>query len=165
MPGLAAIASGKVVGMLTAGTGINTSLAAMTDAESRGLAPVAESQVTAQNMAIELAERASEMRYPAVNVYCERMVNKLREKFRAFSGTMQMAIEVRFSQDRLEGIERKVQQYAEALTQVLERNRGDWGEGMFYTGGYEVTFGAVKRGGKNFVQVAKVAFEVEVSRS
>ena len=76
-----------------------------------------------------------------------------------------MAVEVRVSQDRLEGIEGKLQSYAEAVTQVLDRSRGDWSEGMFYTGGYEVAFGPVKRGGKNFVQVAKVAFEVEVSRS
>ena len=165
MPGLAAVASGKVLTMLTGGTGVNASLAAFTDAESRGLAPIILDAVTAQNTAIELAERSGTVQYPAVNVYCERMVNKLREKFRRFSGSMQMAMEVRVSQDRLEGIERKLQDYAEALTEVLDRNRGDWGEGMFYTGGYEVTFGAVKRGGKNFVQTAKVAFEVEVSRS
>jgi len=36
---------------------------------------------------------------------------------------------------------------------------------MFYGGGYEVAFAAVKNGGKNFIQVAKVTFEIGVSRS
>jgi hypothetical protein len=58
-----------------------------------------------------------------------------------------------------------LQLYVDAVTRVLDRSRGDWSEGMYYTGGYEVTFGAVKRGGKNFVQTAKVAFEVGVSRN
>ena len=35
---------------------------------------------------------------------------------------------------------------------------------MLYNGEYEVSFGAAKHGGKNFIQVAKVAFEIQVSR-
>jgi hypothetical protein len=51
------------------------------------------------------------------------------------------------------------------LTQVLDGNRGDWGSGMYYAGGYQVAFGAVKHGGKNYIQVAKVTFEIGVSIS
>ena len=47
--------------------------------------------------------------------------------------------------------------------QVLDFSRGDWGDGMYYAGGYQVTFGSVKHGGKNFVQSAKVIFEIGVS--
>ena len=36
------------------------------------------------------------------------------------------------------------------MTKALSASRGDWGDGMFYTGGYEVSFGRVKQGGKNF---------------
>ena len=38
-------------------------------------------------------------------MYCEKIVNDLTEKFRTFSGTVQMAIELRHSQDRLEGLQ------------------------------------------------------------
>jgi hypothetical protein len=34
---------------------------------------------------------------------------------------------------------------------------------MFYTGGYEVQFGAVKKGGKHFLQIAKVQFDLNIS--
>jgi len=35
---------------------------------------------------------------------------------------------------------------------------------MFYSGQYQVTYGPVKQGGKNFTQVAKVTFEIGVSK-
>ena len=78
-------------------------------------------------------------------------------------GKAVMAIEVRVSQDRLDGIEEQAQMYLDAVTQVLDQNRGDWGEGMYYAGGYEATFAPVKHGGRNFIQSAKVTFEVAVS--
>lgn len=34
---------------------------------------------------------------------------------------------------------------------------------MFYAGGYKVEFGPVKRGGRNFIQAAKITFELDVS--
>jgi hypothetical protein len=53
--------------------------------------------------------------------------------------------------------------YTDAATKVLDTNRGDWGDGMFYSGGYEVAFVATKRGGRNFLQVAKITLEIGVS--
>lgn len=165
MTGVADSATGKTLELLSAQVGMNAQLAAITDGTGAVLAEVGAKQMMAQNVAIELAERSSEVQYPAVHVYCERLSNSQREKFRTFSGKAQMAVEVRYSQDRLEGIEGRVRGYADAVARVLEGNLGDWGDGMFYGGGYEVAFGAVKRGGRNFVQVARVTFEVEVSRS
>ena len=50
-----------------------------------------------------------------------------------------------------------------AITQVLDNSRGDWGDGVFFAGGYEVAFGGIKHGGRNFLQIAKVAFVLEIS--
>ncbi len=120
-------------------------------------------QVVAQNVALELAERSTDVQYPAVQVYCERLRNELTERFRTFSGKASLAIEVRYSQDRLEGLDQRVQSYAEAIAQVLDANRGDWTGGLYYAGGYEIAFGPVKRGGRNFVQTGKITFELGVS--
>jgi hypothetical protein len=98
-----------------------------------------------------------------VCVYCNKIANLLREKFRAFSGDADMVIEARISQDRLDNIGTQVQLYADAITQVLDSNRGDWGNGVFYGGKYEVAFGGVKQGGLNFIQIAKVSFVLDVS--
>jgi hypothetical protein len=119
----------------------------------------------AQNAAADLTERASAVTYPATTVYCEKVVNDFREKFRSFSGRVQMAIEVRHSQDRLEGLESALEGQTDAVTAALAASRGDWGDGMYYAGGYEVSFGRAARGGKNFTQVAKVTFEIGVSRN
>jgi hypothetical protein len=155
----------QVMQLITGSSGVNSSLAALTQTDQALAGPLDVAQIRAQNVAADLAERASTVKYPTVNVYCEKVTNQLTEKFRTFSGTAQMTIEVRHSQDRLDGLQDSLQLYTDAVTQVLAASRGDWGNGMFYAGGYEASFGAVKQGGKNFMQVAKVTFGIGVSVS
>jgi len=119
--------------------------------------------VVNQNVSFELTERAQIVKYPAVYVYVDRVRNLLTEKFRTFSGKVRTVAEVRVSQDRIEGVEEQLRLYVEAVTQVLDANRGSWGEGAFFTGGYEVSIDPVRHGGKNFLQIAKVEFEVDMS--
>jgi len=162
---LGSAATAKVLSRITGPSGVNAGLAALTLGQSAFAGLVDSSQVRAQNVASQIAEHALEVKYPAVNVYCEKIVNDLKQKFQTFSGRVQMAIEVRQSQDRLEGMEDNLELYVDAAMQMLDGGRGDWGDGMYYAGGYEVAFGPVKQGGKNFMQVAKVTFEIGVNRN
>ncbi len=152
----------KLKGYLTAPAGLNANLAALTEP---GAAIAAAIQIVSQNAPPELADRAGAVQYPAVSVYCEKLVNDQREKFLSFSGTVALAIEVRHSQDQLDGIGDALEQYVDAVTQTLTASRGDWGGGMYFAGNYQVSYGPVKRGGKNFLQTAKVTFEVGASVS
>ena len=151
----------QVIGLLNGPGGVNWSVAT----GGAAIAPLSAGQVRAQNVAPDMDDRSNVMQYPAVNVYCEKIVNNLAEKFRTFSGNVQVAIELRHSQDRLDGLQDALETYTDAILQVLNVNRGDWGGGMFYGGAYQVAFGAVKRGGRNFFQAAKITFEIGVSRS
>jgi len=162
--GISGAVTSKVMQRITGPAGVNAGLAALTagEIESAGLIDV--SQVRAQNAAADVAERSLGVKYPAMQVYCERISNQLREKFRSFSGAVQMAMEIRHSQDRLEGLQDRLALYVDAATQTLQQSRGDWGDGMFYGGTYDVAFGPVKQGGRNFIQVAKVTFEIGVSK-
>jgi hypothetical protein len=90
-------------------------------------------------------------------------MNLLREKFRTFSGTAEMVIEFRTSQDQLDDMQPNLQSYVDAVTEVLDSNRGDWGDGVFFAGAYEVAFGGVKHGGRNFLQIGKISFVVQIS--
>ena len=153
----------QVVTLLSAPQGLNACVSTLALAENTTLAALAQNQILAQNASIEISERSTEVQYPAANIYCEKIVNQLKEKFRNFSGIAAMTIEVRVSQDRLQGIEDQLQSYVDAVTQVLDQNRGDWGEGMYFAGCYEAALGAVKHGGQNFIQVGKVSFDVGVS--
>jgi hypothetical protein len=163
MAGIGSQAAAKVVELLSSSSGVRANLGSRRDSGQGSETAAVHIPIRAQNVAADLAELGEMVRYPTIQVYCEKLVNSLTEKFRTFSGTVHMAAEVRNSQDRLQGLQEGLEQSADALTQVLDGNRGDWGSGMFYAGGYQVAYGAVKHGGKNYIQVAKVTFEIGVS--
>jgi hypothetical protein len=162
-PQLGSAASALVIQRLTGTSGVNASLATLTLSV---LPPLLDpAQIRTGNIAPELAERSNTVRYPAANIYCEKIVNSQVEKFRTFSGTMQMAIDLRHSEDRVDNVQAALETYADAVMGVLNTSSGDWGGGLFYGGGYQVAFGPVKHGGKNFIQTAKITFEIGVSIS
>ena len=151
-------ATTKVIARITGTGGINGSLGNLAESSFEA------AQVRTQNVAAELSEKATGAKYPTMHVYCEKVVNDQKEKFRSFSGRVRMVVELRHSQDRIDGLQDALETYADAATEALSAARGSWGDGMLYNGEYEVSFGAAKHGGKNFIQVAKVAFEIQVSR-
>ena len=161
---LGSLATSSVIQRLIAPSGMNSSLGALTEPDNLLASPLDSSHIRAQNVAAELAERSGSLKYPSLNIYCEKIANRQTEKFRSFSGDMQMAVEVRHSQDRLDGMGNALELYVDSVAQVLSQSLGDWGSGFFYAGGYEVALGPVKTGGKNFIQTAKISFQLDVSR-
>jgi hypothetical protein len=143
--------------------GVNVRLGAMEASDTSLSAPGVRS-ITALNANVEISEKTGHANYPALMVYCDRLSNSLKEKFRQFSGKAHAVVEVRYSQDRIEGIETATQVYVDAVCGLLDDSRGNWGSGLFYGGGYEVSYEPVGRGGKNFLQRARVGFEIEVSK-
>jgi hypothetical protein len=162
---IGSLITGQVIQLLTGASGVNSYLDGTLQGIGQPLAPLNSAQVRAQNVAPDIADQSTTMLFPAVNVYCEKIVNSLAEKFRSFSGNAQTTVELRHSQDRLDGLQDALENYVDAILQVLNANRGDWGNGMFYSGEYQAVFAAVKHGGRNFQQVAKITFEIGVSRS
>lgn len=154
----------KLIAILLGQTGMTAAAAQLGQRIGAVVTTIPEEQVAARNVSAEISERSVVVKYPTLNIYCERVTNSLREKFRTFSGKAEMTVEIRVSQDRIDGIERHLQRNVDLITEVLDSNRGDWGNGVFYTGSYEVVFGPVRQGGKNFLQHAKVSFEVDLSR-
>ncbi len=163
MAQLAHATTTRLAAMLGAPTGLPTSFSAISQRENVKLGELTPRHVLRQSVAADLAERTAGAQYPMFYVYCEKITNELREKFRTFSGRARLCVDVRVSHDRLEDLTRMLELHVEAVTNVLDSQRGDWGGGVFFAGGYEVTFGATKHGGKNFIQTAKVAFDVDVS--
>jgi hypothetical protein len=150
-------------GLLTSDLGLDYQL--MAGMEDDGLSFRGDTHsIAIQNVAPDIAERTQAMRYPAIYLYCDKLTNSLTEKFAAFSGKCRLVIEVRCSQDKMEGIERTLERYVDAVCQVLSDARGAWQGGGFYAGAYEVVYSTLKHGGKNFLQTAKISFEVEVSK-
>jgi hypothetical protein len=143
--------------------GLGPVIAEIAEASGIEMAGIGAAQIVAQHVPVELLERSRVVPYPVVQVYADRVRNVLTEKFRSFSGKVRAVVEVRVSQDRLEWLEDRLRLYVDGVTEVLDGRRGDWGEGAFFNGAYEVTFDAVKQGGRNLLQVARIALEVDLS--
>jgi hypothetical protein len=163
MTNLAGAVEMALIGLLQApssgGFAINAATASL------GQAPaIPIKSILCGNVSPDLMEQSVAFQYPAVAIYCEKLANALKEKCRTFSGTATAVIEIRHSQDQIQNIQAELEIYVAAACDVLDNNRGDWGGGLFYSGGYDVSFGPAKRGGRNFLQIAKVAVEVEISQ-
>lgn len=153
----------SVLALLTSPSGADLKLNELARAQgARG--DLMRVSILVLNSGPELVERMARGKYPALHIYCDRLTNALKEKFRVFSGTAHVTVEVRYSQDRLEGMDKGLQAYTDAVCQLLDMARGDWLQGTYYAGGYDVTFATVKAAGQGFLQIAKIGFEVEVSR-
>lgn len=160
---VAGVVTRKLQALLRGEEGVQSALSVMSDLENMDVPAFHGQQIIAQNAAPELADKSTVSKYPVLFVYCSKLANLLREKFRRFSGEAHMTIEVRVSQDRLDDLEKRAQMYVDAVIHVLDHSRGDWGHGVFYAGVYEVSYGPVRHGGRNFIQIAKIAFAVDIS--
>jgi hypothetical protein len=163
MAQVGSVVKDKVIGLLTGASGLPLQLGQISQSSGVQLPPIPPAQVLAQNVAAELAERSAKVPYPVMYVYTTRVENQLREKFRTFSGVVEIVMEVRVTNEHLDDLERDLQLYLDATTSVLDGNRGDWGGGMFFGGRYEISIGPAKPGGRYYVQVAKVKCEVDMS--
>ena len=165
MAQVGSLTANTLFSLLNAGNGLPGTIAEIAMRQNQVLPEFDESHMFAQNVSSDLAEKGQVFRYPAIYIYCDKVTNLLREKFRKFSGKARLNVEIRISQHRLEGLEHSLQLYVDAVTEVLHGNQGDWGQGISYSGGYEIQFGAVKQGGKNYIQAARVILEVDVSQN
>ncbi len=159
----ATICVNRFLEMLRAESGMLGALRLLSPGAGLDISELTDRQILGSNISYDLLEKTVGAKYPSVHIYCDKVSNTMREKFRSFSGTVQITAEVRVSQDRLDGIEETLKQYTDALTLVLDQNRGDWAPGVQFTGGYEISYQPVKHGGKNFLQTAKVSLAVNVS--
>ncbi len=162
MAGLTGSLIGVVVGLLQSQDGVNARIGAIE--LGGGISAMGIRSIAALNASVEIAEKTGHAHYPALLVYCDKMSNTLKEKYRQFSGKAHLVVEVRYSQDGLESLEANTQVCVDAVCALLDDSRGDWGNGAFYAGGYDVSYEPVARGGKNFLQRAKVGFEIQVSK-
>ncbi len=163
MTSIADSATATIITLLSAPGGLNATIAAHAATADTPIPPVLAEQFFTDNVSSDIAEKSQDIKYTAIYVYCDKIANTLQEKFRTFSGYAQMVIDVRVSQDRLDGIDRASQLYSESVAQTLNQLRGDWGQGLFYGGKYEISFGPVKHGGRNFLKSVKVTFPVDAS--
>jgi hypothetical protein len=163
MARISTIATSALTGHLSGQEGLPEKVGALLLTRDIGTPRISAADIQERHVAADLVEKTSGVRYPAVYVYCERVVNELREKFRTFSGKADLVVDIRVSHEHMDEMQASLQTYVEAVTDVLDKKRGHWGTGVFFSGGYQIQFGPIKRGGRSFVQSAKVELTVNVS--
>lgn len=163
MANISTVAVSALYGLLTGANGLLERIDEISRDAGSGVPTLLASDILQRHVAADIAEKTSGVRYPSVHVFCEKVVNELREKFRRFSGTADLVVEIRVSHEHMDQLQEVLQTYAEVVTDLLDSKRGHWAPGVFYTGGYTIQYGPVKRGGRGFLQSAKVELTVNGS--
>lgn len=111
----------------------------------------------------EFGDNNLELSYPRVCLSVSSVKNLLTERFRSFSGAVTVMADIWASADLVTQCDLWIHYYLDAVTSVLVANRGDWGDGVYFSGLYEAQISSPKTGGFGFVQSAKLACTFNVS--
>ena len=165
MAPLTLLAAQKLAGLLTGGGMLERQIATLA-AETNVLIPtIGGGQVFLSSALPDLADKNMQFAYPRVCVYSGSVKNTQAEKFRSFSGTVAVSSDIWASGDLVTQVDEWIHYYLEAVTTILRSNTGDWGDGVFFSGKYEVKLQPPKAGGLGFVEVATVTCTLDVSIS
>ena len=165
MTPLTLLAPMTLANLLTENSALSSQIAAIEEQFGYTLPAIPSSQIILSSADADMTDRRQQIGYPRIAVYSDRVVNNLREKFRTLSGTVSVTITLAASADLIDQVEQWTHYYVEAITNILRQNIGDWGNGMFFPGTYEVQVQPPKPGGSGFVQTANVTCIVSVSRN
>lgn len=121
---------------------------------------IADESLLVRHFGADASDANSDLEYPIVFLYCNRIENRLEAKFTEFSGRIFLTAEVRASEETLDLLDGQAARLAEAVTDALTPHRGKWTDHAAFDGRYETKFEAARVGGKNFMQTARVEIEL-----
>ncbi len=163
MTPLSLLAAQTFLTKLTTGCALQQQITVISSGLTLAVPAIASEQVVLSSAPAELADNNVQLSYPRVCAYSSSLRNSQVEKFRSFSGEVMLVAEIWASGDLITDVEAWIQVYVEGVANILQSNIGDWGNGMFYSGAYDVQFQPPKPGGLGFVEAAKLTFALNVS--
>ncbi|HEY7306509.1 MAG TPA: hypothetical protein VH601_20455 [Bryobacteraceae bacterium] len=162
---LTLLASQKVANLLIQEGALQKQIDAISAQAGIQIPAINSAQIVISSVAPDLADRDIQLSYPRVCLYSNVVKNAQTEKFRSFSGAVGVVAEAWASGNLVTQTDEWIHYYVEAITTVLRTNVGDWGDGMFFSGRYDVKFQQPKTGGLGFVESAAIMCSVEASLS
>lgn len=160
MANLTLAAIEKLRSLLLAPGGLNDKLYAIAVRDMVEPQAVDEDSVLSRHFSADASDKNTDLVYPLVFVYCNRIENRLEAKFSEFSGRVFLTVEVRASEEALDLLDGQAARMAEAVGDTLAQHRGKWTEYAAFDGRYETKFEAAKVAGRNFMQSARVEIEL-----
>ena len=165
MPPTTLLAAQKVFNLLTAANALQQEVTSLALDANANVPVITSSEVVLSSISPDLGDKDVQLTYPRVALYSSGLKNTQAEKFRSLSGSVAVVAEIWSSANMVTQSDQWIHFYVEAVTQILRKNIGDWGDGMFFSGAYEIQFQQPKAGGFGFVQSAKVTCNLNVSRN
>jgi hypothetical protein len=162
---LTMLAAQKVSELLTTGNALEQQINAVAAASNLTLPAITSSGVVLSSASAEIGDKDFQLTYPRICLYSTAVKNTHIEKFRSLSGTVSVIADVWASANLLQDTDQWIHFYVEAMTNILRQSIGDWGDGIFFSGVYDVQFQPPKVGGFGYVESAKVTCNVNVSRN
>ena len=157
------LAAQKLSALLTVSNALEQQITAVATASSSTVPMITAAQVVLSSASSELADMNIQLTYPRVCIYTTGMKNTQVEKFRSFSGQVSLIAEIWASGKLATEADEWIHFYVESVAEILQSNIGDWGDGMFYGGTFDVLFQPPKAGGLGFVESAKLMLSLNVS--
>lgn len=162
---LTLLAVQKVSDLLTTNDALPEQITAIAGSCNATVPVITGPQVLLSSASANIGDDNVQFTYPRVCLYSGGVKNTQTERFRSLSGTVAVTAEVWASGNLVTDTDQWIHFYVEAATNILRQNIGDWGDGIFFSGVYEVQFQPPKAGGLGFVQSAKVTCNLNVSRN
>ena len=154
-----------MLNLLTNGDALEQQITLLAQASSVNVPSITADQVLLSSASPDLGDKDVQLTYPRVCLYSAAVRNTQAEKFMSLSGAVSVIADIWASSNLATDTDQWIHFYVEAFTAILRQNRGDWGQGLFFSGVYEVQFQPPKPGGVGFVKWARVTSSLNVSRN
>jgi hypothetical protein len=157
---LTILAIQKVSDLLTSNSALGQEITTLTNSIGINIPNIDSAHVVLSSAASEVGDTDSRVGFPRICLYSSGFKNSQFEKFCELSGVLSAAADIWTSANLVDDTDKWIHYYVEAVTTLLRRSSGDWGDGIFFPGVYDVQFQPPKSGGLGFVQVAKLRFDL-----
>jgi hypothetical protein len=154
----------QVAGLLTGGNLLTDTIAQLGAANGATLPVILPTQVVVSSAPPQIGDMDLQLTYPRVCIYTTGLKNTHVEKFRSLSGTITLIADIWASGNLLTQVDQWSHYYVSAVTGILCQNIGDWGNGVFFDGTYDLQFHSPAVGGLGFVQNARITCSLHVSQ-
>jgi hypothetical protein len=159
------LAAQKVLNLLSGSNGLQQQINALSVASNIQMPPITSTQIVLSSANPDIGDRNMQLSYPRICLYSSALKNTQNEKFRSLSGTVSVIAEIWASGNLVDDTDQWIHFYVEAMTMILRQNIGDWGDGFFFSGVYDVRFQPPKAGGLGFVESASITCTLNISRN
>ena len=159
------LAAQKVLELLTGANALGQQISTLALEANVSVPTIAPGDVVLSSVSPDIGDKNLQLTYPRVCLYSSGLKNTQVEKFRSLSGMVAVVVEIWASGNMVTQSDQWIHFYVEAVTDILRSDIGDWGDGIFFSGAYDIQFQQPKAGGFGFVQSAKVTCNLNVSRN